>query len=493
MNDTIAQPKHAAGSCPFSARSGRAGGGLRTLEERERSHSEPARPVPRSRGVPLVGHLPRIGRLGMLRFLDEEWQKQGDVFRIAMGAHSAVVVAHPDALERILSSHRDRYAKGKTYDAARQILGDGLITAVGTAWRNQRAIMQPSFHRAGLEHLVHTIAESAQAYFDDLRRQLPNGGRIDIHREMVKLTLDVVVRALFGPGLVSASDVRYETLVQTLELLSERANGVPVPLWIPTPSNLRFKRVLRELDTLIYRIIAKARAQRRAQAEPSTKTLLDMLLEAVDAQTGQPLPDKLVRDELLTMVVAGHETTALTLTWLFALLDSRDDVWDHMRKEASDLLQGRPASYDNLSKLPYTRAVIDETLRVRGPVAVIARDVVQDDNLLGFKVHRGDTVLPYFYGAHRHPAYWERPEQFMPERFLSENSAGRDRWCYLPFSSGQRVCIGNMFSLHESVLIVSMIAQRAVTSLVPGQHIEPAMVGTVRPTRPVMVDWRWRD
>jgi cytochrome P450 len=493
MYDESTRPNSSTGSAAGPITVDGARSGLRSQKERDQSHSEPARPAPCSPALPLLGHLPRIRRLGMLKFLDEEWRKHGDVFRIELGASSALVIAHPDALERVLASHRERFVKGRSYDGLRQILGDGLIAAVDPAWRNQRAVMQPSFHRSGLKNLVAAIAESAQLYFEDLRRRNPNGAVLDIHREMVKLTLDVVVRALFGPHLLSASAVRYETLCELLDLVSERSNGVPIPLWIPTPGNMKFKRVLRELDDIIYRMLAKARAERQDQTNTPSKTLLDMLLDAVDAETGQPLPDKLVRDELLTMFVAGHETTALTLTWMFALLEGRDDVWSQVCQEVQVVLDGRFASFEDLSKLPYTRAVIDETLRVRGPAAVVGRDAIESDNLLGFEVRPGDRILPYFAGVHRHPAYWSQPDRFMPERFLPENSADRDRWCYTPFSAGQRVCIGNMFSLHESVLILSMIAQRAVPRLVPGQNIEPVMIATVRPSAPVMVDWRWRD
>jgi cytochrome P450 len=286
--------------------------------------------------------------------------------------------------------------------------------------------------------------------------------------------------------------VSYETLVAVLEIVSERSNGVPIPLWLPTPGNIRFKRVLGELDALIYRLIDKARTQRRGRAAQPADTLLDMLLDAVDEATGKPLPDKHVRDELLTMFVAGHETTALTMTWLFVLLDGRDDIWERLREEATSVLHGRMPTFEDLSRLPYTRAVIDEVLRLRGPVAMVARDVVEDDNLLGFEVHKGDMVLPYFSAVHRHPGFWERPNEFWPERFLPENSAGRDRWAYLPFSSGQRVCIGNMFSLHESVLILAVVAQRVDARLVPGQRLEPEMIATVRPSAPAQVEWRWR-
>jgi len=218
-----------------------------------------------------------------------------------------------------------------------------------------------------------------------------------------------------------------------------------------------------------------------------------MLLDAADADTGEPLPDVVIRDELLTLFVAGHETTALTMTWFFTLIDEEPAVVAQMRAEAQRVLGDRLPGFDDLPALKYTRQVIDETLRLRGPVAIVARNVVKEDNLLGCRVHPGDMILPFFYGAHRHPDFWENPNRFDPDRFSEENSVGRDRWCYLPFSAGQRVCIGNSFSLFESQLILAVLVQRCEFSMVPGQSIEPEVIATVRPSAPVKVQLAWRE
>ncbi len=464
----------------------------RSAAARAKSHSSPARPMPTVKGWPVLGVIPRIRKQGLVQVIDEEWKKQGDVFRLMIGPSPSVIVAHPDGIERVLASHKENYIKGKTYDGLRDILGQGIIAATGMQWRKQRTLMQPSFHRMGLGALVDSMVQSAQDYFEDFQSRKPGGGVIDIHREMTKVTLDVVINAMFGTGLVSAADVKYETVVATLELVGDRSNGVPVPLAIPTPGNLKFKRVLAELDAVIHTIIEKARAKKAAHPDEPDGTLLGMLLDAVDADTGRPLPDKMIRDELLTLFVAGHETTALTMTWMFTLLEGREDVWDRLRAEAAAVLGDRVPTFEDLAKLQYTRAVVDEVLRLRGPVAVVARDAVADDNILGFKINKGDRIMPYFYGVHRHPDFWERPDEFWPDRFLPENSKGRDNWAYVPFSAGQRVCIGNTFSLFESVLLLAMIAQRAEAKMVPGQSIEPAMIATVRTSAPVMVEWSWR-
>jgi cytochrome P450 len=244
-----------------------------------------------------------------------------------------------------------------------------------------------------------------------------------------------------------------------------------------------------EVEGAVYRVIAAGR--RRTSFDDGI--LLSMLLGSKDAETGEPLPDRAVRDEVFTMFVAGHETTALTLTWLFTLLDGRPDVLDAMRAEVDAVLGGRDPGFEDFPKLPYVRQVIDETLRLRGPVAMSARTAVEADELAGFRVDKGDVVLPFFWGTHRHPDYWPEPERFDPGRFSAERSKGRDPWSYLPFSGGQRMCIGNMFSLVESVVLVAMLLNRFEVKVEAGAGaVKPNAIATVRPTAPVWVELRER-
>jgi cytochrome P450 len=463
----------------------------KTAAERAATHTEPVRPAPVAKGLPILGQLPALRKKGFMGVMFDEWHRHGDAFRIKLGPRPAFVIAHPDGIERVLAGHLDNYPKGSAYDGVREILGEGLVTAMGRHWRKQRTLIQPTFHRASLGEMVTCMVEQADAYFADLKQRHPSGGVIDVHREMTKLTMDVVINALFGAGLLSSAEVSYESMVSALAMVNERGNGYALPLAIPTPANLRFKRVIKELDGVVYGLIHKARAM--GPDHPSIRsTLLGMFLTSQDAETGEPIPDALIRDELLTFFLAGHETTALTMTWLFTLLDQAPDVVEKLREESERVVGDRLPTFEDLPKLTYTLQVIYETLRLRGPVAVIARNAIADDNICGFQVKKGDMVMPFFYGVHRHPDYWEDPERFDPDRFTEARSKGRDRWCYIPFSAGQRVCIGNNFSLYESQLIIAMLVRLCDFKLVPGQHIEPQMVATVRPSAPVMVDVGWR-
>lgn len=460
----------------------------RPSTRRQRHHPEPARPLPGSPAPPVVGHIPRLRREGMLTMLQRERDEHGDVFALKLGPRPAVVVCHPDAFERVLSGHKRNYCKGRVYDPARLLLGRSLVTLEGDAWRTRRRLAQPYFHRAGLRTLFETMIEVVERNLDDLHRRFPEGGEIDIHHEMIRFTLDVVCTALFGPGVARSDELSPQTLAATVEIMEARLKH-PFPLWIPTRTNRRFNRVKAEIDGVIYRIIARARAQRDDQAQRST--LLGMLLETVD-EDGRGLTDEEIRDELITLYIAGHETTALMLTWLFALVAGNDQVLPRLAEESDAVLGGSRPTFDDLPQLVYTRQVIDETLRMRSPVPMLSRVSVAEDNLCGYRVPADRMVMLFFWGLHHHPDYWPQPERFDPSRFTPDKVAARDPWAYLPFSGGPRICIGNNFALYEGQLILSMMMQRARWEPVVGQRVEPTSLGTLRPASEVRVRFRWR-
>lgn len=440
-------------------------------------------PPPGPRGWPLVGNLPQVRSEGMLQFLERGWRQYGDVFGADVGFHT-VVVSNPEGIKRVLAGNTKNYVKGATYDGVRRIIGNGVLALEGDAWKKRRTLIQPAFHRAAIGKLTAAMVESGQKHFDAL---LATHGKapftLDAHRDMVKLTLDVVVASLFGRELVGAADVSYEALGAALELVSEHGNGLVLPRWVPTPGNRKFHRTMREVEGVIYRVIDAGRARTGDDG-----TLLSMLINSRDEETQAPLTNQEVRDEVFTMFVAGHETTALTLTWLFTLLDGRDDVLGAMREEVDRVLGPRDPTFEDVPKLTYLRQVIDETLRLRGPVAMTARNVVADDEVMGFRVKAGDVVMPFFFGAHRHKDFWVDPETFDPGRFSAERSAGRNPWAYLPFSGGQRRCIGDTFSLVETVVLLAQLLRRFEVRVAPGMNeVKPVAMVTVRPDRPVNV------
>lgn len=455
---------------------------------RERHHPEPARECPELGGWPLLGALPRIRREGMLPLLDSQWKQHGDVFRLRLGPKPAVVIAHPDAFERVLAGHKRNYDKGSAYDLVRLFLGDGLVTLEGEQWRSRRRLMQPYFHRAALQTMVDTMATVVERYLDDMQRRFPEGGRVDIHRELVRLTLEVVCTALFGPGVTGGDEIPYAILGDAVAVMNDKL-GNPTPLWVPLPINRRFRRVREGVDQMVHRLIARARAKKD---DPEVRsTLLGMLLDTVDAQ-GRPLSDQAIRDEVITLYVAGHETTALTMTWMFALMQGREDVITRLRDEADAVLGDRRPGFAQLPALGYTLQVLEEILRMRSPTAFVVRNALGDDNLCGARIRAGDLVMMFFWGLHHHPDYWPDPERFDPERFTPKAKAERDTWSYLPFSGGPRVCIGNSFALYEGQLIAAMMFRRATWEIEPTDDVRPLAAGTLRPSRPIYVRFQWR-
>ncbi|MBL9039535.1 MAG: cytochrome P450 [Archangium sp.] len=444
--------------------------------------------VPGPRPWPLIGNLPGVRSAGLLQYFEQQWHRYGDAFRVKLGPMKAVVLAHPEAIKHVLATKKENYIKAETYDGVRRVIGNGILALEGEAWKARRALVQPAFHRNGLAKLAGAMVRSGSQYFDELARRAGTGWfTADAHREMVTLTLDVVVRALFGETLGPVANVSYEALGDAMELITTSANGIVLPEWVPTPGNRKFHHTMNEVEGAIYRVIEAGRASTGDEG-----TLLSMLLSSRDADTGQPLSDRDVRDEVFTMFVAGHETTALTLTWFFTLLEGHDDVLAKMRAEVDEVLQGRDPTFEDVPKLTSVRQVVDETLRLKGPVAMNARTAVDDDVVMGFELSKGDVVMPFFWGAHRHRDFWSDPERFDPTRFTPEQNKARHPWAYIPFSAGQRMCIGNTFSLVESVLLLAMLLRRFDVEVPPGQHVEPVVMATVRPSKAVQVRFRVR-
>jgi cytochrome P450 len=438
---------------------------------------------------PLVGNVLDVRAAGdLVAYLEDQWRAHGDTFRFKLLGTRPIVLSHPEALKHVLSTRRERYAKGKIYDAARSILGTSVLTLEGDAWKTRRALAQPAFHRQALARLTTIMARTGARFLDDLAARVGDGSlEIDAHREMVKLTLDVVIAALLGDEGLRGADISYEALGASLQLMSESANGVVLPSWVPTPHNLKLRRTLRELDGIMYALIARMRERRTDDG-----SLLSMILSAVDADTGQPLSDKSVRDEVFTFFVAGHETMALTLTWMLHYLDGRPSILARMRGEVDGAMQGRDPAFEDVRRLPYVRQVVEETLRLRPPAPLVARNVVANDEIDGYRVRAGDVVFPFFWAAHRHPAFWSDAERFDPDRFAPERVKDRHSWAFVPFSGGPRTCIGNMFALFESSILVAQLLNRFDVEVLPCADVKPVAVITLRPSGPVRVVLRRR-
>jgi cytochrome P450 len=445
-------------------------------------HGSGDRAIPGPHAWPIVGNGLSVLRHGIFPVLERSWRTHGDTFRITLGPKRMVVIVHPDDVEKVLISERDKFFKGASYDFFRVLVGDGMVTNEGEKWRVRRRVAQPSFNKGTVAALAGKMTAATETMLASWAPKLQVGTEFDIYEELLALTMWIIGDTLFSLDLRGAIDRSAEAFTVALDELSARGNEMlRVPMSWPTPGNRRLKQALQTLDDTVYGIV---RGRRASGERPDD--LLSALLAGHD-EHGRPLDDKALRDEVITFFLAGHETTALALSWTWFMLATHPDIQDKLVAEVDEVLAGRTPTADDLQRMPYTRMVLQEALRLYAPTWSGARDVVAPAQLGGYEVAPGDIVmyLPYF--THRHHEFWDAPEEVRPERFAPEAVQGRHKGAYLPFSAGPRMCIGNHFSLMEGALILAMICQRYRFSLSPRARIEPQFQITMRPKYGVLL------
>jgi cytochrome P450 len=444
----------------------------------------------RSPGRPLVGHLFEVMRHGLFPVIREHWLRHGDSFGLRVGSKQIAAFVHPDAAEAVLVTQRDEFVKGAGYEQIRLLVGDGVLTVEGERWRQQRRTIQPCMNRGFLVGMADTMVRATAERVDDWARRGVTA--LDVYPEMMRLALRILGQTLFSVDLSESADVSTQAFTVALEELSRRGNALfAPPLRWPTPGNRRLRRALRQLDRIVYELI-DARAAALARGEPAPADLIALLLDHRDEQ-GQPMDRQLVHDEIITMFLAGHETTALALTWTWYLLSLHPEVEARLHDEVDRVLGGRLPTADDLPRLGYTKQVLQESMRVRPPVWSNGRDVARDTELCGHPLEEGQVVMLVPYLTHRHPDFWERPEAFMPERFEPSVLRGRHKLAYFPFSAGPRMCVGNHFTMIEAQLALAVIAQRVRFDLRPGHPVEADHQITMRPRHGMQMLLHRRD
>jgi cytochrome P450 len=420
--------------------------------------------------------LPREMRDQPLSFLQGLFRSYGDLVATRVGPFWSYLVFHPDHIKHILRENNQNYWKGIIVGRAKVLIGDGLFTSEGDVWRRQRRLAQPAFHRQRIAGFATVMTDAARSMLDDWQRMADRHEPFDVSAEMSRVTLRVVGRSLFDVDLQEDATTVGRALLAVLEYVNQRAfSFFPLPTWIPTPNNLRFRRDRRALDRVVYRII---QARRHG---PTSHDLLSMLVEARDEETGEGMSDRELRDEVMTFVLAGHETTAVALSWTFHLLARHPDVEACLRDEISRAIGDRVPTVDDLPALRYARMVVEETMRLYPPLPAFGRQSIGGDEIGGFRIRPRAVVNIVPYVTHRHPDFWKDPERFDPERFSPERVAERPRFAYLPFSGGPRLCIGNEFALMEAQLLLAMVLQRYRVRPLADRRVEPEMRLTLRP------------
>jgi cytochrome P450 len=452
------------------------------------------RRAPGPQGHWLFGSHREILRKGWLQFCVDAWRASGDIIRFRLGPLIAHLIAHPDAVAHVLLKNRQNYEKGLTYTRLRAMVGLGLLTSEGELWQRQRRLLQPPFTARAVTRFDHVMTSIAETLLARWQAASAQGQPVDVHRGILELTLRVIGCSMLSVDLGEEGGSVVAAYHQACKLLDQRfAAMIDLPLAIPTPANLRLRRALRTLDDFIYRLIDERRAashQAQATLEPADvaaagpagraeRDLLDKLLTAGEAGAG--MSPQQVRDEVMTMFFAGHETTAQALTWTWYALSQHPDVEARLHHEIDTVLAGHPPTAQDLAQLTYTRRVIDETLRLFPPVWIFPRGTIDDDQLGGYDIPAGSLVFLCPYLAHRHPDFWEQPETFDPDRFMPERFDDRTRAAYVPFGAGPRACLGNHYALQEAVLVVALFAQRYRFRLLPGHRVEPQSAITLYP------------
>ncbi len=434
-------------------------------------------PGPPARG--LFGNLGEFSadRLGSLT----RWAREyGDLVAARFGPRWILFANHPDLVEEVLVHQNRKFIKHYRLRQAKQTLGDGLLTSEGDFWRGQRKLVQPAFHRERIEAYGRLMVD----YTERLMESWADGQVRDIQVDMMRLTLEIVAKTLFDAemgGETAEVSAAMETLMHSF--VASTASPVIIPRWIPTPMKVRVARTVRRLEQILYGIIAERRRSGEDRGD-----LLSMLLRVEDEESGRRMSDRQLRDECMTLFLAGHETTANTLAWAWFLLSGHHEVEARLHDELASVLDGRPPTLAELPRLTYTENIVNETLRLYPPGWMLGREAIEPLELGGYRIAKGTTVFMTACVIHRDSRWFDDPAAFRPERWADGLIQRIPRYAYFPFGGGPRICVGNSFALMEATLVLATIAQKYRLSLAPDAVVTPLPSMTLRPARGVKMN-----
>jgi cytochrome P450 len=428
--------------------------------------SRPPGPKPRF----LIGNMPLASPDPLSVFT--AWAREfGDIFYYRAAWLHVYFLNHPDLIEEVLVRNYKNFLKDRVIRNSRWFFGQGLLTNEGDSWLRQRRLSQPAFHR----ERVASYAKIMTDYAGQMLATWQDGETRDIHQEMMRLTLRIVVRTLFN---VESEET--EQISSAMNTVMGNTTGIrmllpPIARYLPTPKMIGFRRAVARLDETVYSIVSRRRAH-----EEDSGDLLSMLMQAKD-EDGSRMSDTQLRDEVLTFLLAGHETTALALSWTWHLLGQHPEVERKLHRELDHVLDGRVPSFSDLPALTYTERVIKESMRLYPPAWSLARTVVSDFELRGYRIPAGANVVMSQWIMHRNPHYFPDPNKFDPDRWLLERLQKLPRFAYFPFGGGPRQCIGTAFAMMEATILLATIAQRFRFNTVPEHPVVPIPSFTLRP------------
>jgi cytochrome P450 len=430
-------------------------------------HNQPPGP----KGHWLQGNLAEFRR-DSLGFITHCAREYGDIVSLKLGPKRVYLLNHPDLIEQVLVTQNRNFIKHFITRLLQRILGEGLLNSEADTWLRQRRLAQPAFHRSRIEAYGRVMVE----FTENMLHTWHEGEVRDIHVEFMRLALGIVAKTLLNADAAGEANTVASALEFLLkDFLYRWETLLPVPRWVPTPHNLRCKRARRSLEGTIYKYITQGRA-----AGVDRGDLLSMLLQVRD-EDGSGMSDLQLRDQVMTLFLAGHETTANSLSWTWYLLAQHPEAEAKLAKELQDVLGGRPPTVADLPRLRYTDYVVCESMRLYPPVFAFGREALQACTLGGYEIPAGATVIMSQWIMHRHPRYFDNPEKFQPERWANGLLQRISKYVYFPFGGGPRICIGNTFAMMEASLVLATLAHHYRFTLLPEPPVVPWPAVTLRP------------
>lgn len=450
-----------------------------TVPQTTPTPAKPMASIAEYNGFPVVGVLPDLFRQKPLEFMRNITHEHGDFVKVMAGPQPIYLVSNPDYLQRILRDNYRNYRKPDLlYKSAAKIIGNGLVLSEGDFWFRQRRMMQPHFHRKYLSLLTETMTHTISGVLETWEALAESGEVVNMGQEMSRITMGIITNTMFGTDTLSSDDM--ETISRDMPALIDHTTlrgYMPfVPDWVPFPGDQKFETILQNIREIVTRFIDLKRNEQDESAD-----LISMLLNSVDEETNEQMTNEQLFDEAMTIFLAGFETTSTVLTWLWHVLNENPEIELKLREEIETVLGKQTPSIESLKQLTYSRMVFQETMRMYPPVPLLPRVAVEADHLGDYEIPANATLVMFFYGTHYNPNVWETPDKFIPERFTPEQTKGRSKFAYLPFSSGPRKCIGDEFAMMEGVLAMTMMLQNYQVKLVADHVVEPKLAITLRP------------
>jgi cytochrome P450 len=431
------------------------------------------------KGYPLIGSISKLASPNRLEWLQSITNTYGDVVAFNLLKKDFYLINHPDLVKDLLTRNSDNYTKKTVgFKIIKVVLGESTFTSMGDEWRRKRLAVQPSFHKSKIVNLATIMTDCIEEMLTEWETLCDDGQTLQLTDAMMHVTLKVVVKALFSSALSDADIHAIATAFTPLLEATNRRVLLPIQFLhkLPLSNNKKYQGYIKTLDDIIYRIIKERKA-----TDDKPLDLLQMLIDATDEATGLPLTDQELRNEAMTMFIAGHETTANAMCWLWTILSTQSEIRTKIEHEVDEVLGGRTPVAADFPNLPYCLKAFKETMRLYPPVPILPRHVEKDATLGQYHLKGGSDVLFSPYLLHRHPDFWDQPEVFDPHRFDEAAQRQRHTYAYIPFGGGPRICLGNNFALMEAVFIIAMTTQRFQLNLHANAKIDALIGLTTRP------------